>query len=180
MDVVAGGSGEEPVIAGPRLVTGLVVLALVLAGAAVLLGVAVWQAQGDEADDADMAGRYGAILAAATAETEAFVNIRYDRAEESIEAVAQGATGDFAEQYDQSTEGVLTVLEENRSVREGEVVWIGVVDADADSATVLAATTGTVANAQTDDEPVARAFRLRLELVLVDGRWLTSDLQFVA
>ena len=63
---------------------------------------------------------------------------------------------------------------------EGEVVWIGVVDADDDSATVLAATTGTVANAQTDDEPVARAFRLRLELVLVDGRWLTSDLQFVA
>jgi Mce-associated membrane protein len=124
--------------------------------------------------------RYADVLAAATAQTEAFVNIRYDRAEESIEAVAEGATGDFAEQYDASTEGVLTLLEENRSVMEGEVVWIGVVDADADSATVLAATTGTVANVTTDDEPVARAFRLRLEMVLVDGRWLTSDLQFVA
>ena len=179
MDVVARRAGEEPVTAGPRLVTGLVLVATALAATAVVLGVATWQARGDEGD-AEVTDRYAAILSAATEETEAFVNIRYDRAQESIDAVAEGATGDFAEQYDASTEGVLTLLEENRSVMEGEVVWIGVVDADADSATVLAATTGTVANAQTDDEPVARAFRLRLELVLVDGRWLTSDLQFVA
>ena len=170
----------SPVVAGPRLVAGLVVLALALAVAVGVLGVATWQAGDAEAADAEVADRYADILAAATAETEAFVNIRYDRAQESIDAVAEGATGDFAEQYDASTEGVLTLLEQNRSVMEGEVVWIGVVDADADSATVLAATTGAVANAQTEDEPVARAFRLRLELVLVDGRWLTSDLQFVA
>ncbi len=180
MDVVAGGAGEEPVSAGPRLVAALGALALVLAAAVVVLGVAAWQARGDRAEETATSDRYADVLAAATAQAEAFVNIRYDRAEESIEAVAEGATGDFAEQYDASTEGVLTLLEENRSVMEGEVVWIGVVDADADSATVLAATTGTVANVTTDEEPVARAFRLRLEMVLVDGRWLTSDLQFVA
>ena len=55
---------------------------------------------------------------------------------------------------------------------EGEVLWAGVVDVDQDSATVIAATSGTVANQQTDNQPVARNFRLRLDLVLEDGQWL--------
>jgi Mce-associated membrane protein len=62
---------------------------------------------------------------------------------------------------------------------EGEVLWAGVVDVDEDSATVIAATSGTVANRQTNNQPVARNFRLRLDLVREDGRWLTNDLQFV-
>ena len=38
---------------------------------------------------------------------------------------------------------------------------------------------GTVANKATEDEPVARNFRLQLDLELVDGEWLTSNLEFV-
>ncbi len=60
------------------------------------------------------------------------------------------------------------------------MLYAGVVDVDEDSATVIAATTGTVASKQTDDQPVRRDFRLRLELVHEDGRWLTSDLQSVS
>jgi Mce-associated membrane protein len=62
---------------------------------------------------------------------------------------------------------------------DGHVDWAGVVDLAGDHATVIAATTGTVANRRTDGEAVAREFRLRLDLVHADGAWLTSDLEFV-
>ncbi|WP_372728338.1 hypothetical protein [Nocardioides sp.] len=157
----------------------LYVLALVLACAAVFGGVLAYQEHGERERAAAEQERYGDVLAAATAEAEAFINIRYDDAKASIDRVAAGATGAFRKQYDSSTEGVLEVLRENRSVMDGSVVWAGVVTLDDDSATVIAATQGTVANVQTGNKPIARNFRLQLDLVLRDGVWLTNDLQFV-
>ena len=93
--------------------------------------------------------------------------------------VADGATGEFKKQYSNSTKGVLQVIKQEKSSMEGKVLWAGVVDVDEDSATVIAATSGTVANQQTNNQPVARNFRLRLDLVRENGRWLTNDLQFV-
>lgn len=133
----------------------------------------------DESSE-DEQERYSKVLESATTVATAFVNIRYDDAQASIEAVMAGATGAFRDQYAKSTEGVISVLEDNKSVMTGEVLWSGVVAQDKDSATVIVATTGTVANVQTENEPVARNFRLQLELVLEKGKWLTSDLQFVA
>jgi len=132
----------------------------------------------DEAP-ADEQQRYADILESATTEATAFVNIRYDDAEASIDAVMAGATGEFKDQYAKSTDGVIQVLTENKSIMEGEVLWTGVVAQDPDSATVIVATSGTVQNKQTGDKPVARFFRLQLQLVSEEGRWLTSDLQFV-
>ncbi len=66
-------------------------------------------------------------------------------AQESIDAVAAGATGDFAKQYDTSTKDVVKILTQAKSVMEGKVLWAGVVDADSDSASVIVATSGTVA-----------------------------------
>jgi len=123
--------------------------------------------------------RYADILDAATAEATAFVNIRYDDARASIDAVMAGATGAFRDQYAKSTDGVIQVLTENKSVMTGKVLWTGVVAQDPDSATVIVATSGTVQNKQTGDQPVARYFRLQLQLVSEEGKWLTSDLQFV-
>ena len=163
-----------------RLNIALAVLTLLVACAAAAGGVVSWRTHDDRSRDAAEQARYGDVLAAATAEAEAFINIRYDRARESIDEVAAGATGQFREQYASSTDGVIQVLEENRSVMEGEVLWAGVVDVDRDSATVIAATTGTVSNNKTDNEPVVRNFRLQLDLVLEGGRWLTRDLQFVS
>jgi Mce-associated membrane protein len=123
--------------------------------------------------------RYTDILASAGTEATAFVNIRFDDAQASIDAVMEGATGDFREQYAKSTDGVIKILQDNKSIMTGEVLWSGVVAQDPDSATVIVATSGTVQNKQTDNKPVARYFRLQLQLVSEKGRWLTSDLQFV-
>lgn len=162
-----------------RLDAALYVLVVLLTCALVVGGVLGWREHGDRADAATEAERYGAVLGSARTEVLAFVNIDYNDAQASIDKVAAGATGDFREQYTSSAEDVIKVLTDNESVMTGEVVYAGVADVDRDSATVIAATTGTVSNTQTENEPVARSFRLRLELQLVKGRWLTSDLQFV-
>ena len=173
----------------------LYVVALVAAALAVVLAVLLWRELGDddaprslpqagvvELDEApdEEQQRFADVIDSATDEATAFVNIRYDDAQASIDAVTAGATGAFKEQYTKSTESVIKILEDNKSVMEGEVLWTGVVAIDADSATVAVATSGTVANKQTDNKPVARNFRLQMELVLEEGRWLTSDLQFVS
>ena len=119
------------------------------------------------------------ILAAASKEATAFVNIRYDTAQESIDAVMAGATGDFRDQYSQATDALIKLLQDNKSIRTGEVIWSGVVAQDPDSATVILATTGTVQNNQTGDSPKAENYRIQMDLVSEKGRWLTSDLQFV-
>ena len=119
------------------------------------------------------------ILAAASKEATAFVNIRYDTAQESIDAVMAGATGDFRDQYSQATDALIKLLQDNKSIRTGEVIWAGVVAQDPDSATVILATTGTVQNNQTGDNPKAANYRIQMDLVSEKGTWLTSDLQFV-
>jgi Mce-associated membrane protein len=158
---------------------GLYVLALLLGCGVVFGGVLVVQEHRDRDRAAVEQERYGDVLAAARTEVEAFINIDYQQAQESIDAVAAGATGDFAKQYDTATSSVVDVLRRNKSVMDGKVLWAGVVTVDADSATVIAATTGTVANVSTDNRPVARYFRLKLDLQRVDGDWKTANLEFV-
>jgi Mce-associated membrane protein len=163
----------------PRHHVALYVVTVLLACLCVVGGVLAWRThQADERTQAEQE-RYGEVLAAASEEAEAFINIKYEDAQDSIDRVAAGATGDFKKQYSRSTKGVLQVLKQEKSSMEGEVLWAGVVDVDQDSATVIAATSGTVANRQTNNQPVARNFRLRLDLVREGGRWLTNDLQFV-
>lgn len=170
----AGPSGSRS-----RVDSALLALVVLLVVASVLGGVFAWQARADRADAVAEQERYGEVLAAARAEATAFINLRYDDAQASIDQVADGATGDFRERYTSSSERIIRQLRRDRSVMQGEVLHAGVVSIDADRATVLAATAGTVASRQTDSQPVERNVSLRLELVLDDGRWLTDDLQFV-
>ncbi len=170
-----GATGSDPWVKRILMLVSAVLLLLAVVGA--VLSV---KARSDRADAAEIQKAYGAVLASARAEAEAFVNIRYDDAEASIERVREGATGEFQKQYDTSTDSVIAVLEQNESVMDGEVVWAGVNDMDGDSARVFAYTSGTVSNLQTGGEPVERNFRLQLDLVLVDGEWLTNNLEFVA
>ena len=58
-------------------------------------------------------------------------------------------------------------------------MWSGVAAVSPDRATVIAATTGTVANTSTHGQPEPRHFRLRVSLVRAGGHWLTTDIRFV-
>ena len=170
---------QQPLRERARRNVALYVAVLLLACLAVVGGVMVWRTHQDRAQATTEQERYGEVLAAATEEAEAFINISYRDAQASIDKVAAGATGKFRDQYTSASGGVLEVLKNEKSEMDGEVVYAGVVDADHDSATVIAATSGTVSNVQTGNKPVARNFRLQLELVREGDEWLTSDLQFV-
>lgn len=198
MEMAPGRSGGEQVSAPGRVRLNLLlyVVALVAAAAAVVAGVSVVdrvradptpaslpsdgavQAVALEESDDDEQQRLAAVVESATAEVEALLNVRYDQ-EESVEAVLTGATGEFRDQYQKATKGLLELMKKQESIQESEVVWTGVVAADADSATVAVAASGTVANKATEGKPTARNYRLQLELVRDDGAWLTRDLQFV-
>ncbi|MDP3890312.1 hypothetical protein [Nocardioides sp.] len=174
------GDADAPADDRLRLVnSALFLVVVVLVSLCAVGAVLVWQTQQERSEARDQQERYGEVLAAASAQAEAFVNIDYRSAEESYAAVAEGATGDFKEQYDTSRESVTQVLADNESVMTGDVLWAGVSTLDRDSATVLVATSGTVSNTETKNEPVARNFRLQLEMERVGDRWLTADLVFV-
>lgn len=159
-----------------RWLTTLVVLLALAAG----LGAALtWRTHGDRADAATRQERYGAVLVAAETEVTAFVNLRYDRAAESVDAVAAGATGDFREHYTRSSRRVIRALERSRSIMTGRVVWSGVSAISPTQATVIVATTGSVSNRRTHGAQEPRAFRLRVSLAHEGGRWWTSDIEFV-
>ncbi len=202
MEVDVGRTGGRPVSAGSdptrsRLRTNVVlyVVALLTACACVLVGVTAVRAAQDDtgatpeataAAQGDLSPataseqeRFDDVVETATEVANAFVNIRYDDVDASIARVKALATGDFADQYDKSTEALLEVLGGSKAVMIGDVVWAGVVSADADSATVIVATSGTVANTLTKNKPVARTFRLQLSLANVEGEWKANDLQFV-
>lgn len=153
---------------------------VVLLGLAAGFGAALtWRTHGDRADAATDQERYGAVLSAADFEVTAFVNLRYDRAAQSVNAVAAGATGDFRDHYVRFADRVIAVLQRNRSTLTGRVVWSGVTDIGPERATVIAATTGTVSNVRTHGAQEPRDFRFRVTLVRTGGRWLTSDISFV-
>src|SRR3954447_21977279 len=154
-------------------------LVALLALAAGLGAALAWRTHGDRADAATRQERYGAALAAADAEVTAFVNLRYDHASRSVDAVARGAAGDFRAHYVTSAAAVIRVLQRNHSVMTGRVVWSGVSELTGSRATVIAATTGTVSNLRTHGRDRARDFRFRVSLVRQDGHWLTSDIEFV-
>jgi hypothetical protein len=76
-----------------RLNIALYVVVLLVACACVVGGVVTWRTKSVRADAAADQERYGDVLASARAEAEAFINIRYDDAQESIDDVVAGATG---------------------------------------------------------------------------------------
>jgi Mce-associated membrane protein len=164
------------VTVGVRWATALVAVLLVVA---LVGGALVLRTRHDRADALIQQERYGAVLAAADREATAFVNLRYDRAAQSVGAVAAGATGDFRDHYDSQAALVVQVLRSHRSSMTGRVVWSGVVAVSPDRATVLVATSGTVSNTSTRGHPEPRSFRLRVSLVRDGGHWLASDVRFV-
>jgi len=164
------------VTATQRWLAALVTLLLLLT----VLGAAlVRRTHADRAEASARAERYGAVLAAADAEATAFVNLRYDQAARSIRAVADGATGDFRAHYVRSARDLAATMQRQRSTLTGHVVSSGVVDVVPDRATVIVATSGTVANRRTGGQEVPRHYRLRLTLLREGDRWLTSDIAFV-
>ena len=151
-------------------------IAVVLAALRVAIGLVV---TGQDGIDEDITAAHQGVAGAARTEALAFLNVDHRDMDPLIDAVLDGATGDFAQQYASQRETLTREAVRTEATSTPEVVALGVGDQDDDSATVLVAANSTVTNASTGDEGQVRYYRLRLQLVREGGRWLTSDLRFV-
>lgn len=162
---------------GPTV--GLWLLVAVLVAGCVVGGRQVADARDSRAVSSAQHQRYVAALAAATSEVTSYVNVDHATVADDLARIAAGTTGPLKERYTSDADRFAAALQKHHTVTTGSVLWAGVVRIDADGATVLVATTGTRTDDTTKGQGIARDLRLRLELVPVDGRWLTSDIGLV-
>lgn len=134
---------------------------------------------GASEEDLELQEAYDDVLDAARREAHAFINIDYRAMDESVAAVLEGATGKFREQFDKADGELRRILTESKSISVGHVLHAGVVSIDQDSARVFVGTSSTVRNTATKNRKQGREFRLQIDLVEVDGEWLTSDIVFL-
>ena len=151
-------------------------LAVLLVG--LLVATALVVTSGDDVDE-DLTAAQQDVAAAARAEALAFLTVDHEDMAPLIDAVLDGATGEFAEQYDAQRDTLTSEAVRTEATSTPEVVSLGVGDQDGDSATVLVAANSTVTNWSTAGEGQVRYYRLRLELVREGERWLTSNVEFV-
>ncbi|NYE38348.1 Mce-associated membrane protein [Nocardioides cavernae] len=151
-------------------------LAVVLVGLLVAIGLVVTSR---DAVDEQLTADQQDVAAAARAEALAFLTVDHRDMGPLVDAVLEGATGEFAEQYAAQRDTLEAEAVRTKATSTAEVVALGVGDQDEESATVLVAANSRVTNTGTGSEGEVRYYRLRLELVREGDRWLTSNVQFV-
>ena len=154
------------------------VVGLSLVLVALLVGIGVVLTSQDGVDE-DLTAAQREVAAAARTEALAFLTVDHTDMDPLIDAVLDGATGDFAEQYESQRDTLTAEAIRTKATSTAEVVALGVGDLDDDSGTVLVAANSTVTNTSTGDTGQVRYYRLRLDLVREGERWLTSNVQFV-
>jgi Mce-associated membrane protein len=168
--------GEEP--AGPGRRGRLLAWALLLVLAAVLVAGGLlgrhWYDQRQLADARSQA------LAAARQECVNFVSISAAGVDADLKRIADGATGQFKDEFTQDTAQVKAAVTQNKVDSHGSVLRAGVVSADRRSAVVLVAVDATVKNSSAPDGRLSH-YRIQVNMArdAASGRWLVAQLQFV-
>lgn len=137
-------------------------------------GVTGWRwYQRDQLDRA-----HTAAVAAARQFTIDFVSISATTVDQDIERVAAAATGEFHDEYTRGRAQVRAAVVENEVQSQGTVLRAALVSGDHDSAVVLVAVDATVKNV---NAPQGRPshYRIKVDLVKEEDRWLVSRLEFV-
>ncbi|MCT9138336.1 hypothetical protein, partial [Streptomyces violarus] len=158
--------GMKPVRPGV-LTAGLVAATVITTALTLWLALTLHEQR--EADQ-----RRQGILAAARQSALNFTSLDYRHYDRDSANVLAGATGDFKKQFTAQTDQLTQLVAQNKSVSQGQVLEAGIVRSDEDSARVLVVADSKVTNTAAP-EGEARTYRLQLDLVHKDGRWLTSD-----
>lgn len=160
-------SGSRPVL----LVTGLAVLAAVLAVGAGLLGWAV-----NNNSDAD--AQRAAILSSAQRESAALTTLSNASSSSDYNAVLADSAGDLKEELTAGRSQLLKALGTNGASSVGTVMDGGVVSMKPGQATALVAVKALVKNKQTS-KPESRTYYWQVSLVSSGGRWLVTSLEYM-
>jgi Mce-associated membrane protein len=144
--------------------------------AAAILVIAVQGRQWYELRQLDSAREQA--LAAARQTTVNFVTISAGSVDRDLQRVADGATGDFKDEFTKGLAQVRAAVIENKVDSQGTVLRAAIVSADRSSAIVLVAVDATVHNVNAPDGRLTH-YRIRTNLARVGGAWLVSKLEFV-
>ncbi|QPP05387.1 hypothetical protein G4Z16_02145 [Streptomyces bathyalis] len=156
---------------GRALTGGLAVAVVLLLASSGYLAVQTYQRGQEEQRRQD-------ILASARQTALNFTSLDYRHYDRDSENVLKGATGEFKRQFRAQTKELTKLVAANQSVSQGRVIEAGIARAGKRSARVLIVADSKVTNTAVK-QGQARNYRLQLDLVLEDGRWKTSDVEFV-
>lgn len=162
---------RRPRVRRPGPLTALVVAALVLAGGTGWMGLelrrhAEWNAQSKAA--AGVADTVVTLLWTVNASTSRDV----------FAALLANSTGSLRSQMSQYAGIFQEVLATQKVSSSGLIVQSGVTSLHGETASVLVAANATVTDA--DGKTSVRQYRMRATVTRVEGRWLVSNLEFVA
>ncbi|MGQ4618643.1 hypothetical protein [Nocardia sp. R7R-8] len=150
----------------------LVAAVIVLAGVSTKFGLDIRANVHDDERDR-------AALAAANRIAAQLVTLNHSSAQQNLKAIATDSTGSFRDQWEKISGNFASVLENGKVESTGKVEESGIVEIDDSRAIVLAAVTSTVKNTEAP-EGQQRVYRMKMTLDHSDGRWLVSNVEFVA
>ncbi|WP_200941977.1 hypothetical protein [Angustibacter sp. Root456] len=158
---------------GVRVALAAVLAALVVAGLVVggLLGRRVLAERRSTAAGQD-------AVAAATQLAVNFTTLDYRTFDRDAQRVVDDATGTFKKEFAAQTDQLKKLVTSNKAVSKGKVLKAGLVSHDADSARVILVVDADVTNTAAAT-PVARHYRMQVDLTRSGDQWLTDQLQFV-
>jgi len=157
----------------------LLILGLALGAALALLLVRGNEALPGETEAEQSAKQHLDVTRAAAAQVQAFLGVDHENVEEQAQVVLDGATGDFKQQYAEELDSLIRSAQAQQSTAEATVLEVGISDIDASVATVFVAADTVVTSKATDGTSRTVPWRIQLDMVKEDDRWLTSGLQFV-
>lgn len=173
------GRGESSVqVDAPRRTRGklavlvtltIVVIVLIVFGA--IFGWRAIQANSEQA-------RRDTVLQSARTAADNLTTIDYHTADRDVRQLIDGSTPEFAEQFGISAPEFLDVVKGTQLVATGEVTSAAIERLDERSARVLVAVDGSVRDVNVP-QGSPRKYRLGMELVQQDDKWLVSKVEFL-
>lgn len=146
-------------------------LAVALAAVLVVTGVFAVKLYGSYTDDS----RRDDILSAARGFATGFTTLDYRTYDKDTRNLLGRTSKAFRDRLADVLQQAQAGVTAGKAAQRGKVVAAGLVSEGADAARVLVVVDAQVTNAAAQ-QPAPRHYRLQLDLVHEDDRWLTSDL----
>jgi Mce-associated membrane protein len=102
-------------------------------------------------------------------------NYDYKTVERSLTDAYNMLTPDYRREFeDRANSDIIPQAREREVVSQANVVGVGVMDAQRNSAAVMVYINRTVSDKSTRDQPIYDGARLRVEYKRIDGKWLIN------
>ncbi|GAA4548479.1 hypothetical protein [Pseudonocardia xishanensis] len=117
-------------------------------------------------------------LDAARSAAVALTSMNFDSADADVQRVIDAGTGEFGDLFRQNLDSYIGMVRESKVDSTGEVTGAALIESGSSTAEALVAVRSMVDNSSSPEaEP--RLYRMRLEMMKEDDRWLVNKLDFV-